>query len=173
MSTDPVARLRAADPLRNELPPPLERMPQPRRAPSPAGGRTVLVAANLVLLAAVLLHGVDHALIQERGVGALTFEVFLGGLAITAAAALSLLVSLRGDRRARTIALVVGPWVAALVVVGHFVPHWSEFSDPYADADLAAISYALALATVAAGIALGVAAAFSRPWAPPRPPRSG
>ena len=156
-------RLRAADPLQGELPPALERMPALDRRP--AGARrwdTALVVANLVLLAAVLAHGVDHALIQERGVGGLSFEVMLGGASITAVSVVSLVVALRGDGRAPLVALLAGPWVATAVIVGHFIPHWSEFSDPYADADLEAISYVLALASAAAGLALAAVAVIAR-----------
>jgi hypothetical protein len=164
MSDDPVARLRAADPLHGELPPPLERMPALDRAPSRARRwrDTVLVAANLVLLATVLLHGVDHALIQERGIRALSFEVALGGMSITAVSALSLAVALLGDRRAPMVALLTGPWVAAAVVIGHFIPNWGEFSDPYEEAGLEAVSYVLALATAMAGVALAAVAVVAR-----------
>jgi hypothetical protein len=165
MSGDPIARLRAADPLRGELPPPLERMPARERvpaAPARRRGATALVVANVALLAAVLLHGLDHGLIQERGVDRLSFEVVLGAMALLATSALSLAVVLRGDRRAPLVAVVAGPWVAAAVVVGHFIPRWSEFSDPYADADLGAVSYAAAWAVVAAGVALAAVALLTR-----------
>jgi len=170
MTDDPLARLRAADPLRGELPAPLEGRPPLDRAPAaPRRWRdSALMVANLVLLATVLLHGVDHALIQERGVRALSFEVMLGGISIVAVAALSLAVTLRGDRRAPLVALLAGPWVAAGVIVGHFIPYWGEFSDPYKDAGLEAVSYALALATAAAGVAVaGVALISTLTTSPP------
>lgn len=164
MSDEPLARLRAADPLQGELPAALERMPALDRTPVPIRrwGDSALIVANLALLATVLLHGLDHALIQERWIGVLSFEVVLGAVGITAASALSLVVALRGDRRAPLVAVLAGPWVAAAVIVGHFVPHWSAFSDPYADADLDAISYVLALSTVAAGMALAAVALIAR-----------
>ena len=162
MTGDPLDRLRAADPLGGELPAPLERMPARDRAVAPERGRDiVLVAANLMLLATVLLHGLDHALIQDRSLTELSFEVMLGGFVITAVAALSLVASLRADRRAPLIALLAGPWVATLIVVGHFIPHWGEFSDPYADAGVDTISYVLAAATAGAGVAVGVVALMS------------
>ena len=159
MSDDPLDRRRAAEPLGGEPPGPLERMPAvaDRRARG-RGRNVVLGAANLVLLATVLLHGVDHALIQERGVRALSFEVMLGGVSITAAAAFSLGATWRRDRRAPLVALLAGPWVAAAVIVGHFIPYWGEFSDPYEDAGVGAVSYVLALATAAAGVALAAVA---------------
>jgi hypothetical protein len=161
MTDDPIERLRSADPLRGELPSPLEQMPELERAPARRWRDSVLVAANLVLLATVLLHAVDHTLIQERGVGGLTFEVMLGGFAITAVSALSLAVAVRQDRRAPLVALLAGPWVAAAVIIGHFIPHWSEFSDPYRDAGVESVSYVLALTVVAAGLLLGAVAAPS------------
>jgi hypothetical protein len=153
---DPIARLRAADPLRGELPAPLERMPA---RPAPAARerrRSALTVANLVLLATVLFHAVDHGLIQQRGLTALSFEAVLGGMAITASAAASLAVAMRGDRRAPLVALLSGPWVATVVVLGHFTGHWAgQFSDPYSAAHLATISYVAAMAVVAAGVVLG------------------
>jgi hypothetical protein len=170
MTDDPLARLRAADPLRGDLPAPLERMPPLDRGFA-AGHRSrdiALMVANLVLLTTVLLHGLDHALIQERGVRALSFEVMLGGMSITAAAVLSLAVSLRRDRRAPLVALLAGPWVAAGVIIGHFVPYWGELSDPYMDAGLEPVSYAIALATAAAGVAVAAVALIAKletsPW---------
>lgn len=163
MSDEQLDRLRAADPLQGELPAALERVPVLDRLPERTRRWDIaLMVANLALLAAVIAHGVDHALIQDRGVGALSFEVMLGGASITAVSAMSLLVALRGHRRAPLVALLAGPWVAAAVIVGHFIPHWSEFSDPYKDADLDAISYVLALATAAAGVALAAVGVIAR-----------
>jgi hypothetical protein len=169
MSGDPIARLRAADPLRGELPPPLERMPARERVPAARAGRrgsTALVIANLALLATVLLHGADHMFIQGRAFGELRLEVELGALAILATSAVSLAVVLRGDRRAPLVAVLAGPWVAATIVVGHFMPRWSEFSDPYADAGVGAVSYAAAWAVVAAGVALAAVALLTTPQRP-------
>ena len=163
MTGDPIARLRAADPLHGELPPALERMPARPRSESHERPResTALTIANVLLLAAVLFHSVDHAFIQERGVGALSFEVMLGGIAISATTALSLAAALRHDRRAALLAVLSGPWIAVAVVLGHFVGHWGEFSDRYADFDVGAISYAGALAVVVAGVALGAVGALA------------
>jgi hypothetical protein len=58
---------------------------------------------------------------------------------------------LRGDRRATLVALLVGPWLAAAVIIGHFLPYWGEFSDPHTDAGLDAVSHVLALATAGRG----------------------
>jgi len=163
MTDDPVGRLRAADPLHGELPAPLERMPpfDRARAPGRRWRESALMVANLVLVATVLLHAVDHALIQERGVGALSLEVMLGGMSIVVAAVLSLAVALRGDRRAPLVALLTGPWVATGVIIGHFIPYWGEFSDPYKDAGLEAVSYVVAVATAAAGVVVAAVAVIA------------
>ena len=163
MTDDAIARLRAADPLHGELPPALERMPaRPlSKRHAPRRGSTALTSASVLLLITVLLHGFDHAFIQERGVSSLSFEVMLGGVVITATAALSLAAALRHDRRAALYAVLSGPWIAVTVVLGHFVGHWGEFSDRYTDFDLGAISYAAAFAVVVAGIALGAVGALA------------
>lgn len=163
MTGDPIARLRAADPLRGEMPDALGRMPErPRHGPpEPVRGSRALTIANVVLVVAVLLHVADHSFVQDRGVSGLSFEVWLGGMAIAAAAALSLLAALRRDRRAALLAALSGPWIAVLVFLAHFVGHLGEFSDVYADAGVGAISYAAALAVVAAGVALGAVGALS------------
>ncbi len=163
MTGDPIERLRSADPLHGELPAPLEQMPaRPVAEPhEPSRGSRALTIANLLLLAAVLFHLADHGLIQDRGIGDMSFEVFLGGVAITATAALSLAAALRRDRRAALLAVFSGPWIAALIVLGHFVGHWGEFSDRYADADVGAISYAGAWAVAVAGVALGAVGALA------------
>ncbi len=171
MSGDPITRLRAADPLRGELPPALRQMPARLRAAPQESvrARTALTIANVLLLAAVLFHGLDHAFIQERGVDALSAEVLISGFAITAAAALSLAATLRRDRRAALYAVLSGPYIAAAVVAGHFVGHWGEFSDPYAAADLGTISYAGAIAVVVAGVAVGAAGALAGVRSRPAP----
>ena len=165
MTGDALARLRAADPLQGELPAALERMPA-RALPEPdepLRRSRALTIANVLLLATVLFHAADHGLIQDRSLNALSFEVTLGGIAITATAALSLAAALRRDRRAPVYAVFSGPWIAALIVLGHFVGHWGEFSDRYADADVGAISYAGAFAVVGAGIALGAVGVLASP----------
>jgi hypothetical protein len=127
-------------------------------------GSHVLLLASATLLGAVMLHGVDHAL-QERGVDALTTEVLAGGLANAALAVIVFVLALRGHQRAPVVAAGVGAYLAAGVSVAHFAPHWSAFSDPYADLDLGFASWAAAFAEVgaAAAVALvGIAVARRR-----------
>jgi hypothetical protein len=120
----------------------------------PPGSRALLVA-SAALLAAVALHGVDHAL-QERGVGALTTEVLVGGGVNAALAVVAFVLALREDRRAPVVAAGVGAYLALGVSAAHFAPHWSAFSDPYPDLDLGFASWAAAFAEVGAAVALAV-----------------
>jgi hypothetical protein len=120
----------------------------------PTANRLLLVA-SAALLGAVALHGADHAL-QERGVGALTTEVLLGGLANAALAVIALMFALRDHPRAPAVAAGVGAYLVAGVSAAHFAPHWSAFSDPYADLDLGFVSWAAAVAEVGAAAVLAV-----------------
>jgi hypothetical protein len=116
-------------------------------------GRRLLVAAGAGLVFAVALHGADHAL-QERGIGALTTEVRLGGFANAAAAVLALWLALRDHPWAPQVCAFVGGYIAVGVTAAHFAPHWSALSDPYADLDLGPVSWAAAGLEVLAAAAL-------------------
>ena len=116
-------------------------------------GNRMLVAASAGLLVAVALHGIDHAL-QARGIGALTTEVRLGGFANGVLAVIAFALALRDHRQAPAVAAFVGVYLAAGVSAAHFAPHWSAFSDPYADLDLPFLSWAAAGAEVATAAVL-------------------
>jgi hypothetical protein len=116
-----------------------------------------LILANLLLTATVLAHGVDHAL-QERGVGALTTEVRIGGFVNASLAGLALVLALRRSQRALVASAVAGVWIALGVVSAHFAPHWSALSDPYSGLGLGALSWVVAGAEAAAAVVLAVVA---------------
>jgi hypothetical protein len=119
---------------------------------TPAGHR-MLLAASAALLIAVGLHGVDHTL-QDRGIGALTTEVLVGGVVNAATAVLVFVLALRAHPRAPLIAAGVGAYMALGVTAAHFAPHWSALSDPYADLDLGVLSWAAAAFEVACAAVL-------------------
>src|SRR5687767_5935932 len=73
-------------------------------------GSRMLLAASTALLAGVALHGVDHAL-QERGIGALTTEVRVGGLTNAALAVIAFVLALRDHPRAPLVAAGVGAYL--------------------------------------------------------------
>jgi hypothetical protein len=116
-------------------------------------GNRMLVAASAALLVGVALHGADHAL-QERGVAALTTEVRAGGFVNAVVAVLAFVLALRDHPRAPAVAAFVGTYLVVGVSAAHFAPHWSAFSDPYADLDLGLISWAAAVAEVTAAAVL-------------------
>jgi hypothetical protein len=116
-------------------------------------GNRMLLAASTALLAGVALHGVDHAL-QERGIGALTSEVRVGGLVNATLAAIAFVLALRDHPRAPVVAAGVGAYLVVGVSAAHFAPHWSALSDPYADLDLGFLSWAAAFAEVGAAAVL-------------------
>jgi hypothetical protein len=119
---------------------------------TPAGHR-MLLAASAALLIAVGLHGVDHAL-QDRGIGALTTEVMVGGAVNAATAMLVFVLALRAHPRAPLIAAAIGAYMALGVTAAHFAPHWSALSDSYADLDLGVLSWAAAALEVACAAVL-------------------
>jgi hypothetical protein len=116
-------------------------------------GNRMLLGASAALLAAVALHGVDHSL-QERGVGALSTEVFVGGIVNATLAVIVFAMALRGHPRAAGVATAVGAYLVVGVTAAHFAPHWSALSDPYADLDLGFLSWAAAAGEVAAAAVL-------------------
>ncbi|HYM57901.1 MAG TPA: hypothetical protein VES79_08055 [Solirubrobacteraceae bacterium] len=115
--------------------------------------RTPLTLATLAFVATVLLHGLDHVL-QDRGVGALTTEVLAGGTVIFALSAAMLVLALREHPQAPLFAAGVGLSTTIGVSLAHLAPHWSAFSDPYADLSLGAWSWTVMLAEIAAALVL-------------------
>ncbi len=129
------------------------------RTDATPAGHGLLVAASAGLLLAVGLHGVDHAL-QDRGVGALSTEVFIGGTVNAVLAVLVFMLALRGHRHAPLIAAGVGAYLAVGVTAAHFAPRWGAVSDPYSELNLGALSWAAAgfeVAGAAVLAAVGVA----------------
>jgi hypothetical protein len=156
MTDDVLARLRAADPLQGQLPPALQRRPElPRRREERP--RLALLVTNLALVALVALHGVDHSVIQDRGMGALTTEVVAGGFAMGAASLASMFATARGWGWAPVLSLFSGPWIAVAAFAAHFLPHWSAFSDPYVGNGFSPLSWVIVSAIIVAGLAVGAA----------------
>jgi hypothetical protein len=114
-----------------------------------------LIVANVAFGVAMLLHNVDHVE-QERGIGALSTEVLVSGSLFAVLALIGLVLTLRGDRLAPLAATGIGFLTAIGVTLGHVVPHWSSFSDPYSDAHLGAYSWAVMIAEIVTGFVLGV-----------------
>jgi hypothetical protein len=120
-----------------------------------ARAKSTLVVANVALVGAMLLHGYDHFR-QERGVGALTTEVLLGGVVLFALALGALVVNVRRSPRAPLISMAVGLYIAIAVSASHMAPHWSAFSDPYADLGVDALSWFAALLEIGVALVFGL-----------------
>jgi hypothetical protein len=111
---------------------------------------TPLGRASLLLVAADVLHALDHT----RQGRALASEVYVAGVAGWIALALLLVLVARGHRLAAPYAAAVGVSVAAGFLAVHLAPHWSAFSDPYSGFDPDALSWALVVVPVLAALNL-------------------
>lgn len=118
--------------------------------------RRPLLTAALVWAALNVVHALDH-LRQGRE---LAFEVRSVGLAGFASTAVLLFLVLRRHRLAAPFAAVFGVSIVVGFTLVHFVPHWSVFSDPYADlAEIDTLAWILAIVPALAGAWLAVTAA--------------
>jgi hypothetical protein len=116
---------------------------------------TALGRASLALVAADVLHALDHVR-QGRSVGA---DVYAAGIAGWVALAV-LLVLVAGARRlAAPYAFAVGLTFAVGFVLVHLAPHWSAVSDPYSAFRADALSWVLVAVPMVAGVWLCVVAA--------------
>jgi hypothetical protein len=130
---------------------------------------TALGRAALLLVAADVLHALDHAR-QGRD---LASEVYVAGVAGWIALALLLVLVARGHRLAAPYAAAVGVSVAAGFLAVHVAPHWSTFSDPYSGFDPDALSWALVVVPVLAAVNLVAQAARARSRRRRSPPAPG
>ncbi len=115
-----------------------------------------LVVVNLAFIAAIALHNGDHMLFQDRGVDALSTEVVVAGTLLVVLAIIGLAFTLVGHPWAPVLAAIIGFGAAISVTLGHVVPHWGAFSDPYSDLSLPALSWVVMLAEIVTGFVLGV-----------------
>ena len=114
--------------------------------------RDPLVLASGVLVSLNGLHGLDHL---RQGLGRLSTEVLVGGQGLLLLALVPLVLSFRRHDRAPLAAAAVGLGTALTVAASHLAPHWSAFSDPYADNDLDLASWGQMLLLVTGAAALG------------------
>ncbi len=115
--------------------------------------RDPLLIASAVLVSLNALHALDHL---RQGVGRLSTEVILGGQGLLLLALVPLVLSFRRHLLAPLAAATVGLWTAVAVAASHLAPHWSAFSDPYADNNLDLVSWGQMLLLVAGAAALGI-----------------
>jgi hypothetical protein len=128
-----------------------------------------LLRANSVFVAANLLHTADH---QRQGTEGLTWEIYMGGSAITIAAIASLVLAWRRDGRAPIFGAVLGLSAAAGIAASHIAPHWSAFSDSYPQIHADAISWVVVLLEIAGALLLAAVAGRELRRASSRAPRA-
>lgn len=110
-----------------------------------------LLLANVTLAVLLAGHVADHVLRQPAGEQLGLVASLPGPLGTVAVFVLLVLVA-RGHRFARELAGTVGLLTAVGFVAVHLAPHWSMFSDPYADRYLDTGSWIEMLAGIAGGL---------------------
>ena len=116
--------------------------------------RDPIVVASALLVSLNGLHGLDHL---RQGLGRLSSEVLVGGQALLLLALVPLVLGFRRHHLAPLAATTVGLLTAIAVTASHLAPHWSAFSDPYADNNLDLASWGQMLLLIAGAAALGIA----------------
>ncbi len=114
-----------------------------------------LILANAVFVSLLVIHVADHAIRHDSAVPGPLASV---GLAANAVAVGVLVLALVRHRLAPAASVAMGFGTALGFVMAHVVPEWSgAFSQPYADLDVDALSWAIVGACVVAGLVVGVA----------------
>jgi hypothetical protein len=110
-----------------------------------------LLIANTALAVLLVVHIADHT-VRQPADGQLGLVASLPGLLGTVAVFVALVLVARDTRNAAQFAGVIGLLTAVGFVAVHLAPHWSMFSDPYADRHLDAGSWIEMLAALAGGL---------------------
>jgi len=104
---------------------------------SPSGSTPAMRAAALVYVAGLAAHTADHL---RRGLDAVTAGVLWAGNVSTVVGLATVVLVLRGDRRAPAVATSVGFGVGIGVAAVHLLPHWGGLSDPFVGAKAVGVS---------------------------------
>ena len=118
-------------------------------------GRTPLAAAAVTVVAANVLHTLDHF---RQGVSGLSSEILAGGTTLTLLAIVVMVMALREHPRGPALAAVVGLSGAVGIAASHLLPHWSALSDSYPQIHADALSWAIVLIEIGAALGLAVVA---------------
>jgi len=119
--------------------------------------RSVLVAGNLLIVALLVVHTLDHVLRQEAPVPS---EAATAGTAGFVAGLLALGLALAGHRLAPVATAFVGLATAIGFVAIHVFPEWSVFSQPYADIEVDGLSWTAMLVPALAAAGVGATGVY-------------
>ncbi|MEO7804628.1 MAG: hypothetical protein ABIS18_09950 [Actinomycetota bacterium] len=111
-----------------------------------------LVRANLVLVALLVLHDLDHVR-QGRSIALPVIAVGLVGLLATIGC---LVLAAVGHPLAPQVSLLVGVGNVVGFAAIHILPRWSVLSDPYPDVPVDAISWLGLAATMFVAFMVGL-----------------
>lgn len=132
------------------------------RAPRSAD-EALLRRTAIVFLAALIVHGADHAV---RGLDVITELVSTAGSIQFLLGVIAVLLVFMRHRSAPTLAILVGFPSAVGFAMAHLLPEWGAFSDPYVGANVAPgvtwFSWFTALFEIAADLAFGWAGLRAR-----------
>jgi hypothetical protein len=116
------------------------------------GGSRGLTWAAVGLLAAVVLHDLDH-IRQGRTVEPLVIAIgVIGDIAVITMVALAI----RGNRWAPLAAVLIGFANVLGFIAVHVIPDWGPLSDGYPDLPVDGVSWAIVFVPMAAALWLGV-----------------
>lgn len=118
--------------------------------------RRTLVLANGALLAALILHGLDHAL--DPALRHTPSDVNLVGTIGFVGAGVSLVLAWIGIRAALVFSLLTGVANAVGFVAVHLLPHWSALSQPFGQVGAGALPWASLVLTIGVAAALAFVA---------------
>jgi hypothetical protein len=130
-----------------------------------------LLRANLLVLALLVAHVLDHSLNQpSRDLPASSGFVGIAGFLLVAA---STQLAVRRNRHAAVAAAAAGTLTAIGVIAVHLLPRWWGFvSDPFWDFDANALSWVILIALLGAALLLA-AEGFRALGSAPRGVRPG
>lgn len=124
----------------------------PRVGRQPMSRNYRLVEANLVLVALLVLHDLDHVR-QGRTVGGSVIAV---GVVGALGALASLILALVPHPLAPFASFLVGTGTAIGFAAAHVLPHWSVISDPYPGLGVDAASWLSLGASMVVAVAVGL-----------------
>jgi hypothetical protein len=121
----------------------------------------VLVGANLLLVAVLVIHTLDHALRQTATVNTAGQLVGLLGFIVAIS---SLALAMTGGERSPLVTAVAGIGIGLGFVAVHLLPHWSTFSQPYSSIPVDTVSWFGLIIPALAAFGVGIVGLRQLPY---------